>query len=632
MSAETGSDLTSLPTSDEPWPKGQTRNVHLLPDAPPLVVTVVGVEDQQTLLEVLKPLIGKEIVVNASALAQGRVVCLMDGHHVVLYLAPTKKVTRCPEVLKQWLTSSGGTYFTFTKTGKCLLDAIGVACTRMRLKHKHCSTLHLQFPVPEMLNHNNNLTVFGVLNYTGFSVFCYHSIHSRNPTPGPAPTPTPGPAQAPTPGQAPAPAPTPTPGQAQAPTPGPAQAQAQAPTPAPTPTPGPAPAPTPTPGQAQAPTPVPAQAQAQSDQITFELDERVSMQSHWPLGVTKLVYFFKEGEPYEVSFISIDAAPDYLPLMVTPNDDPICLDLEWPSCCRRSFITVYQMCQGHRVIVIQDTKPKSSPILREFLSSHKFISKGCGCDRQKLSQRFGSDFSIEMEDVEQTRLYSSSKNFEEMVANYGGETRKKFKDKKVTLSDWAKPLTIQQVLYAAFDVAALSACLKNFPPPILPPLVGRKKPWHFGLKKNMRFFGGDDGVRNVTLVNLSQIGDRLSDFHPGEAVFSTQFHGTKGPIVWGFSQGRNILVICDDTKPSDIVREFFWSDGRRFVGDAALESGLRSWFGDLPPTLEIVEGATDVPWVVNFDKTVFNLMEPGLERCQVMYVGARCISLEKAVK
>lgn len=66
--------------------------------------------------------------------------------------------------------------------------------------------------------------------------------------------------------------------------------------------------------------------------------------------------------------------------------------------------------------------------------------------------------------------------------------------------------------------------------------------------------------------------------------------------MWAkFSQGRNVLVILDRKRPSDVVREFFWAeDGRRFVGDDNLESCLRSLFGSLPPTLEIVGGATEV--------------------------------------
>ena len=193
---------------------------------------------------------------------------------------------------------------------------------------------------------------------------------------------------------------------------------------------------------------------------------------------------------------------------------------------------------------------------------------------------------------------------------------------------------MRQVLYAAFDVAALSACLKNFPPPILPPLLRRKKQWDFGHKQDMQFFKGRDGIRSVQVVKLADSGDCLSCFGPGEVVFATQFGGGENaPIVWGFSQGRNILVSCDSQEPSKIVREFFWSgNGRRFVGDDNLGSGLRSFFGSLPPTLEIVEGAKDVPWVADFNNKDFNWGKSKLKIGQVMYVGARLISLEKAME
>ena len=92
--------------------------------------------------------------------------------------------------------------------------------------------------------------------------------------------------------------------------------------------------------------------------------------------------------------------------------------------------------------------------------------------------------------------------------------------------------------------------------------------------------------------------------------------------MWAFSQGRNVLVIFDRKRPSDVVREFFWGeDGCRFVVDDNLESGLRSWFVSLPPTLEIVEGATDVSWVADFKNEGFNWSEPRLTIGQVTHLG-----------
>lgn len=79
--------------------------------------------------------------------------------------------------------------------------------------------------------------------------------------------------------------------------------------------------------------------------------------------------------------------------------------------------------------------------------------------------------------------------------------------------------------------------------------------------------------------------------------------------MWAFSQGRNVLVIFDRKRPSDVVREFFWGkDGRRFVG------------------------ATDVLWVADFKNEGFNWSEPRLTIGQVTHLGARCISLEKAIE
>jgi hypothetical protein len=153
---------------------------------------------------------------------------------------------------------------------------------------------------------------------------------------------------------------------------------------------------------------------------------------------------------------------------------PITLDLEWCAFNRRSFPSVYQMCSSdNRVLVIRDLDRQQNTTLRRFLMSNRFVGKGIQNDLQKLGRRYGRNFEICIEDIEVTRLgpYGESMNFDLMVQRFVGDPCAEIKQREVALSNWEAPvLSIQQVVYAAFDAYALFRALERMPPPKYYPL------------------------------------------------------------------------------------------------------------------------------------------------------------------
>ena len=188
----------------------------------------------------------------------------------------------------------------------------------------------------------------------------------------------------------------------------------------------------------------------------------------WKYGVTRRVLFFGKLPLFEVTFVDIANAERYLSSFT--KESRISLDFEWNSSAEDPVINTYQFCQGQRVLVVHDRGEGPTEQVGMFLSwasGNKFFGKGCHFDFQMLRKRFGSGFRIELEDIAKTRLrpYGYSENFEAMIEQFAGETTVRFKDKNVALSRWDLDLSIAQVLYAAFDVAALCACYPNFPAP-----------------------------------------------------------------------------------------------------------------------------------------------------------------------
>ncbi|OHT10769.1 hypothetical protein TRFO_19914 [Tritrichomonas foetus] len=198
---------------------------------------------------------------------------------------------------------------------------------------------------------------------------------------------------------------------------------------------------------------------------------RELMQYTWEIGVQHFVEFFEGIKTKVILVDSYDDLTKYFEIM--KKDDFLFIDFEYKPSTKSSptnYISLYQICYSQGVVVIKQNTKKPSDQLRNFLSKesgNKFIGKGINGDLTKLKQTFGDDFSINLEDIEITRLApkNESLNFDAMVLKYARKPAADFNDKKITLSNWAAPkLSIAQVVYASFDVVALFYCFPNFSP------------------------------------------------------------------------------------------------------------------------------------------------------------------------
>jgi hypothetical protein len=190
---------------------------------------------------------------------------------------------------------------------------------------------------------------------------------------------------------------------------------------------------------------------------------------HWLEGEHRRVEFF----PGLITDVLLTSVRDPgLPVILrdVASRSPLVLDIEWKSFTQPlPYPSLYQLTSSpDRVILIRDLDRHTNPELRSFLSSHSFVGKGTSCDIRQLVRRYGDDFVVSMEDVEETRLgpYGDPLNFEMMVRQFVGEPCTAFKRKAVSLSNWeTRTLSVEQVLYAAYDVHALFLAYENFPPP-----------------------------------------------------------------------------------------------------------------------------------------------------------------------
>lgn len=183
----------------------------------------------------------------------------------------------------------------------------------------------------------------------------------------------------------------------------------------------------------------------------------------WHLNEKHLIEFYPN---FVISVLLISADDPHLQKHLNEisndNSEPISLDLEW-----NDEICLFQFCATRSCLVIRHSKGPGNPIIRSFLEKHSFYGKGNHNDIQKLNEKFGSEFKIELEDIERTRLIPNgfSTNFVTMSEQFAGKSTAMFKDKEMTFSDWeSETLSMRQVMYAAFDVVALFKCYSNFPP------------------------------------------------------------------------------------------------------------------------------------------------------------------------
>ena len=177
--------------------------------------------------------------------------------------------------------------------------------------------------------------------------------------------------------------------------------------------------------------------------------------------------------PGEFSKVLLTSKDDpKLPELLREIDDGgiLTLDLEWkPDFGCFNHIALFQIGSSKGALLIRQLDVTPSPVLREFIESHKFIGKGTFNDRKKLTHLFGKSLKINMEDVEKTRLipYNHSLRFDDMVETFYGVSTVPFKDKEISISNWMNEnLTLPQFLYAGFDAISLYKCIDKFPPPM----------------------------------------------------------------------------------------------------------------------------------------------------------------------
>jgi len=135
--------------------------------------------------------------------------------------------------------------------------------------------------------------------------------------------------------------------------------------------------------------------------------------------------------------------------------------LEWKPERRgeRSPIAVLELASSRSALVVLSDSDFCAAPLGDFLRSHRCFGKGMACDRRKLRAMFSEDFEVEDLEVSRLRPHDLTTSFSGLVDLLVGPPMNSFKDKRVSCSDWsARPLSVQQVLYAAFDAYAMHLC------------------------------------------------------------------------------------------------------------------------------------------------------------------------------
>lgn len=182
---------------------------------------------------------------------------------------------------------------------------------------------------------------------------------------------------------------------------------------------------------------------------------------------------WRSPNPVDVAFYDtfvpvrvVKANARILPFILKEMHDggEVSVDFEWAPIFYknkvREIIDVMQIATTKGVLIVLWEKDGNKSALLEFFSEEVLYGKGVSSDTEKLKQLFGVDIVIR--DIESIFLspHGLSLNFVKTVENFLGKPSAEFKNKRITISNWAKrPLTAEQILYSAFDAYAVHEML-----------------------------------------------------------------------------------------------------------------------------------------------------------------------------
>ncbi|OHS95930.1 Zinc finger, C2H2 type family protein [Tritrichomonas foetus] len=186
------------------------------------------------------------------------------------------------------------------------------------------------------------------------------------------------------------------------------------------------------------------------------------------IGKVYEVEYFKD-KIIQLIFLSTNSKNLHEILNEMRDGYPISADFEWkPDKEGKSNpISIFQFASSKKVVVVEnDDFNQKNDIIQDFLLSNKLFGKGTRTDILKLHQMFHQD--IQIEDIEATILKPNNLplGFSTIVKKLIGKPLARFKDPRISCSDWShRPITIQQLLYCGFDAYAMYLCYQKLKSP-----------------------------------------------------------------------------------------------------------------------------------------------------------------------
>lgn len=268
-------------------------------------------------------------------------------------------------------------------------------------------------------------------------------------------------------------------------------------------------------------------------ELKFERGETLSdLQHHyWRIGSSKLVYFFR-GKKSRVTVVSVDSPKISQTLESIDDGCPIAIDIDWIPDFKHGNdnpICIFKFCTTKGCVVVLNEGLGPNNDMFDFLNNHYFFGKGMGIAHKKLVKMFGTSFTIRDFEREFLIPYNIPQDFDGMIESLAGIPKQPFKDKTLV---WESsfdsfPLTVLQVLYAAFDVCALYECY-----------YAAKTLYNF----KFNFTGSSDRLDSLSLSNMS------STYSPDEESLFASYRRPDKPI-----NGENTICSGDFFTESPLV-------------------------------------------------------------------------------